>query len=203
VLAEKIGDGHDREVWRHPLNRALGIKVAKPDHERAQNHIDLHYSTHLEQLGITSRHIPRVHGWVDTDRGPGLVVDLVQQPDGTPCPSLPQALRSGLINEMEAIGLVYEAHEWLENNGVILADYGIDNFLVQFSTSTGLPHLVFIDGLGTRHFDFKYWARCTFTPLERWTARQKARAFRNKTLGLLKDHSSKIWVAGKGAHPQG
>lgn len=194
VLTEKIGAGHDREVWRHPLNRALGVKVSKPEHERAQNDIDLHYSTHLERLGVAGPHIPRVHGWVQTDRGRGLVVDLVQRPDGTPCPTLSRALRSGMITELEAVGLIYEAADWLARAGVILADYGVDNFLVREAGAAGRAHLVFVDGLGTRHFDFKYWARCTFTPLEHWTARQKAQAFRDRTLGLLRDRSSRLWV---------
>lgn len=200
VLTEKIGSGHDREVWRHPLNRALGVKVSKPEHERAQNDIDLHYSMHLERLGVAGPHLPRVHGWVQTDRGPGLVVDLVQRRDGTPCPTLSQAVRSGMISEMEAVGLIYEACEWLTRNGVILADYGLDNFLIRESSVAGRAHLVFVDGLGTRHFDFKYWARCTFTPLEHWTARQKALAFRDRTLGMLRDRSSRLWVPKKPQH---
>ncbi|OZI21002.1 hypothetical protein CAL26_26530 [Bordetella genomosp. 9] len=197
VLAEKIGAGHDREVWRHPLNRALGVKVAKPQHERAQNDIDLHYSVHLERSGVKGPHLPRVHGWVKTNRGRGLVVDLVQRPDGTPCPTLSQALRSGLISEMEAVGLVYEACDWLIRNNVILADYGIDNFLVRESSVAGRAYLVFVDGLGTRHFDFKYWARCRFTALEQWAARHKARSFREKTLDMLRDRSSRLWVPKK------
>ncbi|WP_427184338.1 YrbL family protein [Bordetella bronchialis] len=200
VLSEQIGSGHDREVWRHPLNRALGVKVAKPEHERAQNDIDLHYSMHLERLGVAGPHLPRVHGWVRTDRGRGLVVDLVQRADGTPCPTLSQALLDGTISEMEAVGLVYEACDWLTRNGVMLADYGVDNFLVRESPSGDRAYLVFVDGLGTRHFDFKYWARCTFTPLEHWTARQKARAFRDRTLHMLRDRSSRLWVPKKRQH---
>jgi hypothetical protein len=202
VLSEKIGAGHDREVWRHPLHRSLGIKVPKPEHERAQNEIDFHYGTHLARLGVSGPHLPRVHGWVLTNRGRGLVVDLVQQPDGTPCATLPQALLAGALSEMEAAGLVYEAFDWLARNGVMLADYGIDNFLVRHSAAEGRPYLVFIDGLGTRHFDFKYWARCTFTSLARWAARQKAIAYRDKTLRMLHDRSSKIWTAKKLAHMQ-
>jgi hypothetical protein len=199
VLSEKIGAGHDRECWRHPLNPALCIKVPKPEQERAQNEIDFHYSSHLAHHAVAGPHLPRVHGWVRTSHGRGLVVDLIQQPDGTPCPTLPQALRSGMITEMEAVGLVYEAFDWLIANGVMLADYGVSNFLVRNSVE-GRPYLVFIDGLGTRHFDLKYWARCRFGFLERWAARQKALYFRNKTLHLLHDRSSRIWAPQKSGY---
>ncbi|ARP83513.1 hypothetical protein CAL12_23600 [Bordetella genomosp. 8] len=199
VLSEQIGSGHDRVVWRHPLNRALGIKVSKPDQERDQNLIELHYGMHLQRLGIASRHLPRVYGWVQTDHGPGLVVDLVQQADGTPCPTLPHALRSGMVSEMEAAGMVGEACEWLADNGVILADPGINNVVVHRSPETGRPYLAFVDGLGTRNFDFKYRLRCALPALERWTARHKADVCRGKFLRMLRDRSSRMWVPKKTA----
>ncbi|ANN70711.1 YrbL family protein [Bordetella bronchialis] len=194
VLSVKIGAGHDRDVWRHPLDDTLCVKVAQPNHGRAQNDIDLHYGAHLQRRNISSPHVPRVYGMVPTDRGPGLVVDLVRQPDGTTCPTLPQALRSGMVGEAQAEAMVHEACEWLARNGVMLADPGIHNVMVRGSPATGRPCLVFVDGLGTRNLDLKYWARCAFEPLERMTARQKAAVFRDKFLRLLRDRSSKLWV---------
>src|SRR3546814_19909871 len=88
VLTEVIGTGNDRECWRHPLNRSLCVKVAKPEQERTQNEIDYHYGRHLARHSVAGRYLPRVHGWVETNRGRGLVVDLVQQPDGPPSPTL-------------------------------------------------------------------------------------------------------------------
>jgi hypothetical protein len=104
-----------------------------------------------------------------------------------------------MITEMEAVGLVYEAFDWLIANGVMLADYGVSNFLVR-NSAEGRPYLVFIDGLGTRHFDLKYWARCRIGFLERWAARQKALYFRDKTLRLLRDRSSRIWAPQKSGY---
>ena len=197
TVSELIGSGNDRDIWRHPLNRTLGIKTCKLNHARAQNDIDYHYGMHLAHLGVTGPHLPRMHGWTATNRGAGLVVDLVLQPDGTPSPTLPQALRSGQINTLEATGLIYEAFDWLGRNGVMLADYGIHNMLVQNTPQDERTYLVFVDGLGTRHFDLKYWARCKLRSLERWTAQAKAQAFRDKTLAFLHDRSSKLWVAEK------
>src|SRR3546814_7700932 len=50
-----------------------------------------------------------VHGWVETNRGRGLVVDLVQQPDGTPSPTLRIALGTRLVTNEEAVALATEA----------------------------------------------------------------------------------------------
>jgi hypothetical protein len=183
-LSEMIGRGHDRECWRHPDNLSLCIKVATPEQERAQNDIDFHYGRHLARRAITGPHLTRVHGWVNTDRGQGLAFELVQQPDGTPAPPLKLALRQGFITAEEAAELVREAFNWLTTHNVILADCGLDNFLVQ-QLPDGRRRLVFVDGLGARNFGVKYWARRTFGFL----ARRKARQFRQRTLHLLTSFS--------------
>jgi len=180
VLTEKIGAGNDRECWRHPLNRSWCVKVAKPEQERAQNAIDFHYGRHLARRCVVGPHLTRVHGWVQTNRGPGLVVDLVQQPDGAPAPTLAQALRAGLVTKAEAVELVHEAFGWLIEHKVILADYSIDNILVHQSDE-GRCHLVFVDGLGARNFGIQYWARRTFG----FKARKKAVQYKRRTLEFL------------------
>jgi hypothetical protein len=180
VLTELVGDGNDRECWRHPRDRALCVKVAKPEQERAQNDIDFHYGRYLARRNVHGPHLTRMHGWVCTDHGRGLVFDLVQEPDGSPSPSLLQALRDGRITHAQAVALVDEAFDWLIAHRVILADYGLNNLLVR-QGADGRRHLVFVDGLGARNFGFQYWARRTFG----FKARKKARQFREKTLRLL------------------
>jgi hypothetical protein len=192
VLSEMIGEGGDRECWRHPANRSLCIKVAKPAPERLQNDIDFHYGKHLARRNIFGPHLTRVYGWVETNRGRGLVLELAQQPDGTPCTQLPDALRTGQLTQAEASALICEAFDWLIARNVILADYGVNNFLVRRSP-LGSYHLVFVDGLGARHFGLKYWSRRVFGFL----ARRKTRQFRQKALRMLEDKSSKLWIMQK------
>jgi hypothetical protein len=192
VVSEMIGVGGDREVWRHPGNPSLCIKVPRPDVVRAQNDIDLHYSQWLAQRNIASPHLTQVYGWVETNRGRGLVVELAQQPDGTPCPTLSSALLSGMITQEQGAALVDEAFDWLIAQGVIMADCGLSNFLVRLSPQ-GRYHLVIVDGLGARHFGFKYSLRRTFVFL----ARRKDRMFRKKVMDFLMDRSSKLWVPKK------
>src|SRR3546814_19116240 len=129
---------------------------------------------------MAGRYLPRVHGWVETNRGRGLVVDLVQQPDGTPSPTLRIALSTRLVTNEEAVALATEAFEWLIRHKVILADYSIDNILV-CRTKDGRCHLVFVDGLGARNFGIQYWARRTFG----FKARKKTMQFRQRTLQYL------------------
>jgi hypothetical protein len=183
-LTELVGVGNDRECWRHPRDRSLCIKVARSEQERAQNEIDFEYSQFLAQHNISGPHITRMYGWVWTDRGPGLVFDLVCEPDDKPSPTLIKALRDRRIAPAQAVALVNEAFDWLVENRVILADYGTRNMLVRRRLD-GRRELVFVDGLGARTLDFKYWVRCTF----RFKARRKAEEFRRKTLALVDKES--------------
>ncbi len=179
-LTELIGSGNDRECWRHPGNPQLCIKVAKPEQERPQNEIDAHYAKHLLKRNISGAHIPAVHGWVATNKGPGLVFDLVMDDSGQPSQTLLKSVHSGALGYAQARALIDEAFDWLIKHKVILADYGIDNLLVRRSKDGG-HHLVFIDGLGARNFGWNYW----LNRLLPFKAVKKAREFRLKTIQLL------------------
>lgn len=182
VLREWIGSGNDRHCWRHPGNPAWCIKVAKPEQERPQNEIDAHYARHLSRRGVRGIHIPRVHGWVDTDHGRGLVFDLIQEPDGSPSPTLLQAVLGGRVSPEKARDLIDEAFGWLAEQRVLLVDFGIDNLLVQ-TRSDGRQVLVFVDGLGARKFSWRYWFHRRLWLKAVW----KAREFRLKTLEQMED----------------
>lgn len=180
IVTERIGSGNDRDCWRHPLDPSRCIKIAKLEHERPQNAIDLHYARYLAHRGIRSWHIPRVYGWVMTNHGRGLVFELIQDPDGSPSQPLLQAFKQGKISRARAVSMVDEGFAWLIAHHVILADYGPNNLLVQRHPD-GSGHLVFVDGLGARDFGIKYWMYRTFA----FKAVRKARLFHDKTLQAL------------------
>lgn len=112
-MTELIGRGNDRDCWRHPRDGSLCIKIARPGHQRPQNEIDYHYSRFLEKQRIRSRHLPRVYGWVRTNRGRGLVCDLIHEPDGKPSPELLDAVRGGSLSREQVIRLIDEARRSL------------------------------------------------------------------------------------------
>lgn len=174
ILKEKIGAGHLRECWRHPEHPARCVKIAK-DKPRAhlQNLLESHYAIHLQQRGVADARIPRVHGWAMTDRGWGLVLDLVVDAQGMPAPTLRQARAAGHLPDEAAAALLDDALDWLARNGVVWVDASQDNVVMQ-ATENGGTQLAFIDGLGGRHFDMEYRVRCMFRGVERVTARLKA-----------------------------
>ena len=179
-LTTLIGSGNDRHCWRHPLDDALCVKVAKPEQERPQNDIDYHYWCHLQKRNIRSKHMPHVHGWVSTNHGLGLVCEMIRQPDGSPSPMLLDAVMGRQISREHAVALVEQAFDWLIQYKVILADHDVDNMLVRQGRD-GQHHLVFIDGLGARNFDMQYWVRRHVGFKAVW----KAKEFRQRTLDQL------------------
>ncbi len=193
TLTEKIGSGNDRDCWRHPENPTWCVKVARPDQLRPQNEIEFHYARYLTRHGVSGPHVPRVHGWARTDRGPGLVVDLIQLSDGTPAPTLGAALDSGLITSRQALSLVHEAFGWLIQNKVVLSDFNITNMLV-CDAPDHRWRLVFIDGLGARHFDIHYWINRTLG----FKARKKAREFQHHTLRFVQRHARSVRAGSTG-----
>lgn len=154
TVQELIGSGNDRDCWR--LGPDLCVKVAKPEQERPQNEIDFHYARYLADKNIASPYMPKVHGWVLTNKGPGLVFDLVLNYDGGVSNPVLAALQQRQINTEQAIAIVRQTFNWLKHDKVILADYGISNLLVQ-NYAPGKFRLVIIDGLGARKFGWRYF----------------------------------------------
>lgn len=174
-LVQKIAEGGSRECWRHPHSSQLCIKVNKPNRQRDQNKLDWHYARSLMRRKVAGPHLPRYHGLVMTDRGEGLVMDLVVDPDGTPSPTFLQVVRSHMFTREQITRIVDEAFDWIRRKNIIVADYGYDNLMVQ-QQADGTFRLVFIDGLGGRYFNLRYRIRSRFSiPQPR-----RAQEFRDK-----------------------
>lgn len=185
VLTDKIGEGGKRECWRHPDNPSLCIKVAKAKPKaHMQSVLESHYAEHLYKCGVISPRLPRVHGWKKTNRGWGLVTDLIHDGSGLPALTLRQALEQHRISMDEARELLDEALTWLVKHGVVWVDASVDN-VVLIRASHSRPQLAFIDGLGGKRFNAEYRVRCALRWIEKFTARQKAAKHRSKLLGTL------------------
>lgn len=162
ALTEKIAEGGSRECWLHPHSDRLCVKVPKPHQRRDQNKLDWHYAQSLKRRKILGPHLPNVYGYVMTNRGKGLLMDLVVDHDGKPSLTFFQAVRSGLFTKAQITEIIDTAFAWLNEQNVIVADYGYDNMLLQ-KHADGTYTLVFIDGLGGRYFNLKYLIRSRFS----------------------------------------
>lgn len=179
-VLDLVDSGNDRDCWRMAENHSLCIKIAKPEQERPQNEIDYHYAKHLAKKGIQSVHMPTVYGWQLTDKGVGLVFDLVLDMDGQVSKQIIPAIKSGLVDVAIAKEQVDIVFAWLIEKRVILGDYGIKNLLVQ-NYAPDKFRVVIVDGLGARNFGWRYFLNRTVT----YKAVIKAREFRQMTHDLI------------------
>ena len=89
--------GTKRDLWRHPGDVALGVKVGRA---QAGLRANLDEWSALQRLAggempVLARLGSKGYGLVPTGRGLGLVVDLVREPDGTLSPSLKTLAEQG------------------------------------------------------------------------------------------------------------
>jgi hypothetical protein len=164
---EPFGVGGRRLCFVHPLDRCKCVKVLRQDERRTvrvkrkgrlvpaalrreydNNADEMAALRKLEQqLGAEAgRHFPRCHGIVPTDRGPGLVLDLMRDADGGISRSLRELITAGLpLAELrpafEAFGAFFLKHR-------IVTRQLLDHNIVARQEVGGGWTLFLIDGLG-------------------------------------------------------
>ncbi|TVP52942.1 MAG: hypothetical protein EA349_14860 [Halomonadaceae bacterium] len=94
------------------------------------------------------QHVSRCHGFVDTDLGPGLMSELIRNPDGLIAPSLKLRLwHSGLTPDLE-VAINALSHCWRELL-VPSRELLLHNIVVQTDPQDQVVRLVVVDGLGS------------------------------------------------------
>lgn len=150
-----IGSGTERDCYQHPDDPNLCIKVnnggksplkKKP---AKQNEIEYRYYKRFLNRLHSPAIIPRCYGWIDTDKGQGLVFDLIRSKNGEVAPSLLQALEANQIQVEEAYDLLRKLKQQMLLEIIIPSDLHPRNILLQ--TTDEQTHLVLIDGIGNRN----------------------------------------------------
>lgn len=93
-LETLIGHGGTRECWQHPLNDNLCVKVNLENRKNNSLLYEIHVYERIKNLlpGL----VAAIHfELVETDKGVGLVSDLVRDEDGTISPCLIDYLKNG------------------------------------------------------------------------------------------------------------
>ena len=147
--AQWIGQGWKRDCYLHPEDFSLCLKLPRDD---PQEHLslrdrlakwrngesagDLHNRREwqaFEQFGkILAPFVPRYHGFTETSRGRGLVIDVVCDQDGTPSIHLRKWLKMATTDKGEPLLQQFRIlFDLLENHDLWLMDLNFQNFLVQ------------------------------------------------------------------------
>lgn len=144
-----VGRGSERACYRHPNDADLCIKVAhkQQKHHRSQNVKDFSYYQKLERKAISWEHIPRCHGWIETNLGWGLIFDFLKDEQGQPLPMLDKLLREGLVTLNQIQSDLDELRHYLLENGIFADDLRDSNIACR-PKSDGHYHLYLLDGLG-------------------------------------------------------
>jgi len=146
-----VGRGTERECYRHPDRTDLCIKVThRRQNLKHQNAKDFAYFRTLARRRVDWSHLPRCHGWVATDRGPGLVFDLLQDARQHPLPSVEALLAHRQVSLDELRPAFRELHDYLLRNRIFSSDLHISNILADADGPD--LHLYVVDGIGDRDF---------------------------------------------------
>ena len=135
VLSEKepFAMGGKRHCYVHPANSALCVKVAARTNDRDchdQQRLDLEDYAWLKKRGRESvfERIPEIAGVVDTDLGPGIVMQIYRDADGPISRKLADILRErGLTPPL--VRAIDELKEWLRKQRLLTRDTGPHNVL--------------------------------------------------------------------------
>lgn len=161
-----IGRGSERHCYRHPLNPERCIKVPHYlGRHKQQNEKDFIYYRKLAKRGVEWTHIPRCFGWTETDKGPGLVFELMQDDHGQPLPSIYDLLQNGTITIEQIEPELETLHQYMVRNLIFTSDMGVSNIVCRLMPE-GHYHLYIIDGLGDRDF-IKLAAHCRWFGLRK------------------------------------
>jgi len=147
ITRKPIGMGKERMCFVHPEDPRLAIKIPLGQVDKRSER-EIRFYRKLEKRGVVDEiHIPRFHGLCETNRGRGIVVDLVRNHDGEISRPLNWYLAQGFpIEEFEPY-LEQLKQSFLSNLIVFNPDMTIGNILVQ-KTAAARFHMVAIDGLG-------------------------------------------------------
>jgi hypothetical protein len=192
--AEIIAAGHTRDVYRHPDDASLLIKVIRPSaiearygrgapwykfKRRRYRHLIAYLREVREQIAVHAtggQHpafLQKIVGFVETDMGMGLVVEAVRAADGTSAPTVAELAARGDLDR-DRLAELDRFLDAMVASPVIVADLNPFN-VVYGCPPGGAAQFVLIDGIGHKNL----------IPLERmsaginrWSKTRKAERFR-------------------------
>jgi hypothetical protein len=178
--AKIIAAGRTRDVYRHPDDPTLLIKVIRPSaieqrygrgapwykfKRRRYRHLIAYLREVREQIAVHAAgegHPPflqKIVGFAETDLGMGLVVEAVRGADGDFAPTVADLAREGRLDPGRRAALDRFLDEVVVSP-VIVADLNPFNVVCGLAPD-GSEHFVLIDGIGHKNL----------IPLERMSAR--------------------------------
>lgn len=181
-LGGLLASGTERDVYLHPLMNDRVIKIGRKASHVDRNAVEYEFYSNVDTAQFPQ--IPKSYGWVETSEGRGLEYELIAEKNGSPCCCLIEAVGSGGLSAEKGASLLDEFFSCALDDGLIVYDESLKNFLYQSHTS----RLVLVDGFGPRVWSLKNHLRSKY-PL---FARKKIRQCRDASMRLWQE-----WLAKK------
>jgi hypothetical protein len=186
-----IGRGRTRCCYRHPDDPDKCIKI---DHRKhgGPTAKEAAYYRKLARMrpDFSYQHIPRFHGFVDTNLGKGGVFDLIRdETDGQISRPLNDYIHAGEVSADDPLWREAHSHylKTLYDEAIIIRDFNPGNVCARRMRDGGYQ-LVTIDGIGHRDFI----PLCDYFP---WFARRKLRRqVEQKNFGSLEGILGRVEV---------
>jgi len=192
---QPLARGRCRAVYRHPENPRWLIKIIRPEAPprdpwyKARRRYGPFLPTLRELKEFLSIHARRpedqalvenIVGFVQTDLGLGLIVELLTGPGGEPAPTIAALAGRGGFGPAERAALD-AFFSRLMDSGLIIGDLHLRNVVYAHDARTGESRFVLVDGIGDK----------LFIPLNtisrgfnRWTKRRRIHRMR-KAIDIL------------------
>ncbi len=151
ITSMPIGEGCNRIVYLHPLDNNKIIKISKTDGMDAESKREIkYYNKLMKRDNINWEHLPKFYGVVETNRGSGIVVELIRDYDGGISKQLDYYIKENSLetyeNEWEQLKLYL-----IEQNIVIINDITPENILLK-RIDKDKSILILVDGMGDTVF---------------------------------------------------
>lgn len=142
--------GTEREVYRHPDNPKLCIKVTynqKKSSRKLQNIRDFNYYSLLLRRNICWHNLAACHGWIETNLGAGLAFDFVADETGRPCKRLSYYRDAKALDDEYIAQQLKMLRDYCLENLIIVGDITLDNIV--YCPQHDQPcKLILVDGVG-------------------------------------------------------
>lgn len=182
IILEKsgfLGKGGERECYLHPNDDDKVIKVLhlKEKHNR-QNELEFEYYKYLKNNINDFSQITKCFGWIETNKGRGLVFQRIKNYDNSKIRTLSYYSKYNLLDEKVGIQLINDLKDYLSTNSILFVDASLSNIFCQ-KISKNIFKLVIFDGLGARRYGIKFWLYLRFKQFTKYKIKKQWNTFLN------------------------
>lgn len=152
-----IGKGGERICYSHPLNSKKVIKIVHVlNSHNNQNELEHSYMKYLDKKDVDLSGVTQCYGFVNTNKGKGLIFERVTDYDGKFSNSFRYMIAYKLISEQEQRKLLKDLRIYLEKNKILFIDNSLTNIFYKRENKNE-SSLIIVDGLGAKRMGLKFY----------------------------------------------